>query len=84
MTLKTLGLGLLAAALSTGAALADKHCDVPMADWQPREALQQKLTDKGWQVQRIRTDDGCYKVHALDGSRRSGRYLRVAAREDHE
>jgi hypothetical protein len=66
MTLRALGLALLAAALSTGAAHADRHCDVPMADWQPREALQQKLADKGWQVQRIRTDDGCYKVHALD------------------
>lgn len=66
MKWKVLGLGLLVAVLSTRAALADRHCDVPMADWQPREALQQKLAEKGWQIQRIRTDDGCYKVHALD------------------
>lgn len=66
MKWRVLGLGLLCAALSAEAALADRHCDVPMADWQPREALQQKLAEKGWQVQRIRTDDGCYKVHALD------------------
>ena len=47
-------------------ALAGPHCDVAMADWQPREALQAKVSALGWSVQRIKTDDGCYKVYARD------------------
>lgn len=47
-------------------ALAGPHCHVPMADWQSREALQAKVAAMGWNVQRIKTDDGCYKVYAQD------------------
>lgn len=47
-------------------AFAGPHCHVPMADWQPREALQAKVSALGWSVQRIKTDDGCYKVYARD------------------
>lgn len=49
-------------------AFAGPHCHVPMADWQPREALQAKVSALGWSVQRIKTDDGCYKVYALDNT----------------
>ena len=48
------------------AAQANEKCTVPMADWQPREALEQKLTAKGWEVRRIKIDDGCYEVYAID------------------
>ena len=63
-------------ALGTGAALADNDCDVPMAEWQPREALQQKLQGEGWTVTRIKTDDGCYEVDAVDnkGQRVEAKY----------
>jgi hypothetical protein len=44
---------------------ASERCNVPMSDWQPREALQQKLEEKGWQVHRIKTDDGCYKAYVV-------------------
>lgn len=47
-------------------AYAGPHCHVAMADWQPREALQAKVAALGWSVQRIKTDDGCYKVYARD------------------
>ena len=47
-------------------AYAGPHCHVAMADWQTREALQAKVTALGWSVQRIKTDDGCYKVYARD------------------
>lgn len=48
------------------AAFASDRCDVPMAEWQPREALQQKLEADGWKVTRIKTDDGCYEADAID------------------
>jgi hypothetical protein len=53
--------------LASGAAFAsDAACDVPIADWQPKEALQQKLENEGWEIRRIKTDDGCYEVYGFD------------------
>ncbi|MCP1335117.1 PepSY domain-containing protein [Futiania mangrovi] len=57
---------LVAAAAGTGAAFASDKCDVPMSEWQPREALQKKLEEQGWQVRKIKTDDGCYEAYAID------------------
>lgn len=54
------------AILASGPALAGDHCNVPVADWQPREALQQKLETDGWKVRRIKTEDGCYEAYATD------------------
>ncbi len=48
--------------LGAGTALADDDCDAPMADWQPRNAVQQMAESNGWTVQRIKTDDGCYEI----------------------
>ncbi|WP_417686997.1 PepSY domain-containing protein [Pseudidiomarina gelatinasegens] len=45
--------------------LADDDCDDPVADWQPREHLRQKLEAEGWTVYRIKVDDGCYEVKGL-------------------
>jgi hypothetical protein len=44
-------------------ALASPRCNAAMTDWKPRQALEDKLRAEGWQVQRIKTDDGCYKVY---------------------
>lgn len=55
-----------AATLAAGTAFASERCNVPMSDWQPREALQQKLEAEGWKVRRIKTDDGCYEASAID------------------
>ncbi len=51
--------------------LADDDCDDPVANWQPRENLRQKLEGEGWKVYRIKVDDGCYEVKGLapDGYR---------------
>jgi hypothetical protein len=49
-----------------GNALAAQKCNVPMADWQPREALQLKLEGDGWKVRSIKSEDGCYEAYALD------------------
>lgn len=54
--------------LVSGSALADDDCDDPVARWQPRENLRQKLEAEGWQVFRIKVDDGCYEVKGRDSN----------------
>lgn len=44
----------------------DDDCRDPIANWQPREVLKKQLEQQGWVVQRIRIDDDCYEVRALD------------------
>ncbi|MBT9291024.1 PepSY domain-containing protein [Hyphomicrobiaceae bacterium 22] len=63
-------------ALGSGPVAADSYCRVPLADWQPREALQRKLEAEGWTVEMIRAHDGCYRVHAVNaaGERLQGRF----------
>lgn len=53
-------------AFSAASVLADDECKDPIANWQPREMLKQKLEQQGWRVKRIRIDDGCYDVRAID------------------
>lgn len=61
-------------ALPAGAALADDDCFVPMADWQPREAVAEFAIAQGWEVRRIKIDDGCYEI---DGRDAQGRAIEV-------
>ncbi len=67
---------ILASLAFSGAALAGNDCTDPVADWQPREVLRQQLEQKGWQVQRIKVDDGCYEVRGIDkvGNRFKAKY----------
>lgn len=67
MKLTTLASGVLAGMLISGAALADNDCTDPVADWQPREVLSQQLEQHGWDIGRIKVDDGCYEVKGVDG-----------------
>ena len=60
------------AVLPAGAALADDDCFVPMADWQPREAVARLAEENGWTVRRIKIDDGCYEI---DGTNAEGRRI---------
>lgn len=71
---KTLTILAFLAALPVGAAFADDDCFVPMADWQPREAVAQFAVEQGWTVRRIRIDDGCYEI---DGRDAQGRAIEV-------
>lgn len=71
---KTLTILAFLAALPAGAAIADDDCFVPMADWQPREAVAQLAADQGWTVRRIKIDDGCYEI---DGRDTEGRAIEV-------
>ena len=56
----------LAATLASTMTFADDDCRDPVSDWQPREVLRQKLEAEGWEVRRIKIDDGCYEVKGLD------------------
>ena len=57
-----------------GRRLADDDCFVPMADWQPRDAVARLAEENGWTVRRIKIDDGCYEI---DGSDAEGRRIEV-------
>ena len=72
----------LAGLLMGGAAWADTDCHVPVQDWQPREVLRQQLEQQGWQVQRIKVDDGCYEVRGTDrlGNRVKAKYTPATLR----
>jgi hypothetical protein len=59
----------LAAALgliTSSAALASETCTAPTAEWQPEQALRQKLETTGWKIDSIEIDDGCYEVEGTD------------------
>jgi hypothetical protein len=63
------------AGLAAGtAALAGDHCDRPMRDWRPRQAVEERARSLGVEVSRIRTDDGCYKIY---GSTADGRSVEI-------
>jgi hypothetical protein len=58
--------------LAPGVTLAgDDDCKVPMAQWQPREAVEQMARARGWTVGRIKIDDGCYEIRGQDESGRT-------------
>ena len=64
--------GLLALALGLVAlpTLADDDCDAPVNRWQSREAVRQMAAQQGWQIQRLKIDDGCYEISGTDAQGR--------------
>lgn len=71
---KTLTMLVFLAGLPAGSALADNGCYVPMANWQPRDAVARLAEANGWTVRRIKIDDGCYEI---DGRDADGRRIEV-------
>lgn len=71
---KTLTILGFLAVVPAGVALADDDCFVPMANWQPRDAVAGLAEDNGWAVRRIKIDDGCYEI---DGRDAEGRRIEV-------
>ncbi|WP_415233962.1 PepSY domain-containing protein, partial [Pseudorhodobacter sp.] len=67
---KTLTVLALLAALPAGMAFADDDCTVPLANWQPRAAVERLAQDNGWTLRRIKIDDGCYEVKGRDATGR--------------
>lgn len=66
----------LAALAGSGSAFAETDCTDPIAQWKPRETLRHEVEQRGWTVQRIKVDDGCYQVRATDrkGNRVKAKY----------
>ena len=56
----------MAALLASSMAFADTDCADPIDQWKPRELLRQQVEQRGWTVQRIKVDDGCYEVRGID------------------
>lgn len=59
-------LAVVAALIASGAAMADTDCSDPVGQWKSRELLRQEVELRGWTVQRIKVDDGCYEVRGVD------------------
>ncbi len=66
---KAVAQGLLALSLSLAAPALladDDDCDVPVKQWQSRDAVLRLAAQQGWQVQRLKIDDGCYELRGTD------------------
>lgn len=50
---------------------AGDDCDVPLSHWQSRDAVRQMAAAKGWEIQRLKIDDGCYEIRATDAEGRA-------------
>lgn len=70
-TLSRHGMAILALCLIAVPSWADDDCDAPLSRWQTREAVQQMAAARGWQIQRLKIDDGCYEIRATDAQGRA-------------
>ena len=61
----------LSLALAAAPARADDDCEAPVQTWQSRDAVMQHAAAQGWQVQRLKIDDGCYEIRGRDAQGRS-------------
>lgn len=59
-----LGMGL---ATQVAMAHGDFKCSEPSKEWKLREDLSDKLQADGWDVRKIKIDNGCYEVYGFDG-----------------
>lgn len=64
--MKSMMIAVACIGIATGVARAGPACDVPVDQWQTREALQARLEAMGWKIRSIRTEDGCYEAYAFD------------------
>jgi hypothetical protein len=69
---RTLSQGLLVLSLCLAAlpALAEDDCDAPLKRWQSRDAVRQMAAAQGWQIERLKIDDGCYEIRFTDAQGR--------------
>jgi hypothetical protein len=65
------GLLVLSLGLIVAPVWANDDCDAPVNRWQTREALRQWASAQGWQVQRLKIDDGCYEIRGTDAQGRA-------------
>ncbi|UCU97385.1 PepSY domain-containing protein [Acidovorax radicis] len=50
---------------------ASDDCDAPLNRWQTRDAVRQMAAAQGWQIQRLKIDDGCYEIRGTDAQGRT-------------
>lgn len=69
---RTLRCSLLVLSLGACAlpARASDDCDAPLDRWQTRDAVRQMAAAQGWQIQRLKIDDGCYEIRGTDAQGR--------------
>lgn len=60
------GLLVLSLGLAALPTWAGDDCDAPVNRWQTREAVRQMAAAQGWQIQRLKIDDGCYEIRGTD------------------
>ena len=65
------GLLVLSLGLAALPTWAGDDCDAPVNRWQTREAVRQMADAQGWQIQRLKIDDGCYEIRGTDAQGRS-------------
>jgi len=59
----------LFSALAAGIAHAEDEgtkCDVPKDKWMSEDAMKAKAKDLGLDVRKIKVENGCYEVYAID------------------
>jgi hypothetical protein len=61
-----LAVAVLLSPFGAGVALADDDCRTTMSEWQPRQAAVAMAEEFGWDVRRVKVDDGCYEVKGRD------------------
>ena len=49
---------------------AGRKCDAPPDTWQPRSAVAALAERNGWQIDRLKVDDGCYEINGRDAQGR--------------
>ncbi len=64
------GLLVLSLCLTAMPALAEEDCDAPLNRWQSRDAVRQMAAAQGWQIERLKIDDGCYEIRFTDAQGR--------------
>ncbi|RZL03682.1 MAG: PepSY domain-containing protein [Rubrivivax sp.] len=47
----------------------DFKCEVPVKEWKPQDDLEDKLKSEGWEIRKIKIDNGCYEVYGFDRRR---------------
>lgn len=67
-TFRGLALAMLVAGASS--ARAGDDCDSPTDAWQSRSAVVAWAQRNGWQVERLKIDDGCYEIKGRDAQGR--------------
>jgi len=64
------GVTLVMLVLAGAPASAGDDCDAPPDTWQPRGAVQALADRNGWQLHRLKIDDGCYELKGRDAEGR--------------